>query len=235
VDPGWHFDINVYGWAPDIPVDIESNHGNTNLPEKLDKIVDSLQWGFMGEFRARRGPLGVYVAPIGLGLKDDEKFQGPIQEHKVSIEETVFIVDFGAFYQVGRWRLGEAPDSVAVTVEPFVGALWAHDNIKLNFSPGGNEHGQIRFLAPVVGLRMFWELTDRWDLRLSGNYGGFDVDNLEETYDMTGTVAYRFTMWGASSRLYVGYRYLNLHYDKRSDVELDVTAKGPLLGIGWSF
>ena len=116
-----------------------------------------------------------------------------------------------------------------------MGALWAHDNIKLNFSPGGNEHAQIKFLAPVIGLRTFWELTDRWDLRLSGNYGGFDVDNLEETYDLTGTIAYKFTMWGASSSVFAGYRYLNLHYDKRSDVELDVTAKGPLLGIGWSF
>ena len=64
--------------------------------------------------------------------------------------------------------------------------------------------------------------------------GGFHVDNVDNTYQFIGVVGYRFKMWDVSSKVFAGYRYLHIDYEKRNvDLQLDI--KGPLLGIGWEF
>ena len=91
----------------------------------------------------------------------------------------------------------------------------------------------IRFNTPLIGLNTLWDLTERWILRLGGNWGGWDVDNVHKTYEFVGTIGYRFKMWNVSSKVYAGYRYLHVTYEKEVEIQVDV--KGPLVGIGWEF
>jgi hypothetical protein len=69
---------------------------------------------------------------------------------------------------------------------------------------------------------------------LSFSYGGWDVDDVNKTYDFIGDIGYRFKMWNVSSKVYAGYRYLNIEYEKKP-VKLEVDVKGPFFGIGWEF
>jgi hypothetical protein len=92
----------------------------------------------------------------------------------------------------------------------------------------------LSFNTPIVGLNTLWDLTKRWTLRLGGNYGGWDVDDVKKTYEGIGTVGYRFKMWDVSSKVFAGYRYVHVDYEKR-DAEIQVSIKGPLFGIGWEF
>ena len=146
-------------------------------------------------------------------------------------------------YELGRWHLGKKPDSPAVTVEPFVGARWLIDEIKIKISPGGPFHPgkrtfnpDIDFIGPVVGLRTFWDITEHWNLRAEGDYGGFDTDHLKETWNILGRVGYRFKPRKSKNltiNFFAGYRYLYARYKKVA--ELEIAVKGPLIGVAFEF
>ena len=54
-DP-WRFNVVIWGWLPDAPADITLGNNEVHLPESLDTILDSLQWGAMLDLEAREGP-----------------------------------------------------------------------------------------------------------------------------------------------------------------------------------
>jgi len=203
----WRFIVNVYGWLPKAPVDIKIDGNDIeNFPESFDNIFDSLQFASMSEVEVHKGD--------------------------------VWLIKYGASYDLGPWHLGETSDSPAVVLQPYVGGLYFHDDIEMKVSPGLFDIGldyktTLTFNTPIVGLNTLWDLTKRWTLRLGGNYGGFHQDNVKKTYEFVGTVGYRFKMWDVSSKVFAGYRYLHLDYDR--EVELQVDIKGPLFGIGWEF
>jgi hypothetical protein len=235
VDGPWRFAVVIWGWLPEAPADITLGPAEADLPESLDTILDSVQWGAFLDLEARKGPFGAYATPIVLGLRDSFHVTGPLGvRRRVAISEKAVLMDFGVSYELGRWQLGTEADSPAVTVEPFVGGRWLFDDLTLDVDPGRRRSVDVDFAAPVIGLRTFWDLTERWNLRLGGDYGGFDVDDVDETYNLAGTVGYRFMLGGVRSNVFAGYRYLYIDYQKSAN-ELEVTLKGPILGIGFEF
>lgn len=230
----WRFTFNIYGWAPELPVDIKLGPISEDLPIDLGTLLDDLQFGAMMDFELRKGRIGAYFSPIVMFLKDTETVQGPLQKHKVTIKDQAFLTDFGVTYEIGRWHLGKNPNSPTVTVEPFVGARWLIDDFPIKIDPPDRKVKLgITFITPVIGLNTLWDLTERWHLRIEGDYGGFDVDNVEQTYNAMGIVGYRFKIRGVSSHVFAGYRYLHVHYKKEADIK--VTVRGPLVGIGFEF
>jgi hypothetical protein len=237
----WRFNINVYGWLPRAPVDIKVD-GNevAHFPESFDNIFDSLQMAAMFEVEVHKGPIGVFASPVYYKGEDNEKFTGLLgQRRKATLDEKVWLIKYGASYDLGPWHLGQTSDSPAVILQPYAGALYLHDDIELKVDPGVLDKGldyktTLSFNTPIVGLNTLWDLTKRWTLRVGGNYGGFHVDDVKKTYEFVGTVGYRFKMWDVSSKVFAGYRYVHVDYEKR-DAEIQVDIKGPLFGIGWEF
>lgn len=236
----WQFTVAMYLWLPNAPAKIDLGPIGEDLPENLDTILDSLQFGMMLDFEVRKGRFGGYFSPIFIWLRDDDtRVQGPIQEHKVIISESVFIADFGLSYEVGRWRLWDRPTWIlprpAVVVEPFFGGRTLADGLTIELKPPGRKtKPDIEFVAPVVGLRTFWGLTDRAHLRFEGDYGGWGVDGLDETWNFLGLAAWRFApKKNLDVEVFAGYRYLNIVYKDVAAIDIDV--KGPLLGVGLKF
>jgi hypothetical protein len=121
-DAPWRFNANVYGWLPQAPATVKIDQEEVaELPESFDNIFDSLEVMAMLEFEARRGPLGFFISPIYYEGKDTEHFNGLFERRKITLEETVWLVNYGVGYEIGKWHLGETADSATVTVEPFVG------------------------------------------------------------------------------------------------------------------
>jgi hypothetical protein len=126
-----------------------------------------------------------------------------------------------------------------VTVEPFVGALYLRDKIKLDVNPGTLDmclriRKTIEFNTPFVGLNTLWRFNDRWSFRVSGNYCGFHVSDVNRTWQGIGLLSYHFKMGDVSSQVLAGYCYL--HFDYEDDpLKIEVDVKGPLVGIGGGF
>ncbi len=241
-DP-WRFNLNGYGWLPKAPVTISTPGGREeSIPEKFSKILDDLKFAAMGEAEIHKGPFGVFVSPIFYKGEDDEHFTGLLgASRKVTLDETVWLIKYGASYDLGMLRLGENPQSPTVTLQPYVGGLFFHDKIKLDVSPGALGVGlrvreTIEFNTVIVGLNTLWDLSDRWSLRIGGNIGGWDVDDVKKTYDVVGDIAYHFEMYGQPAKVFAGYRYLHVNFDDDSlDINLKVDVKGPFVGFGLEF
>ena len=141
-------------------------------------------------------------------------------------------------YDFGPWHVGETSDSPTVVLQPYAGGLYLHDDIEMKTAPGILDIGldfktTISFNTPIIGLNTLWDFAKRWTLRLGVNYGGWKVDDVNETYEFVGTLGYRFKMWDVASKVFAGYRYLGLDYEKEAEIQVDI--KGPLFGIGWEF
>jgi hypothetical protein len=236
----WRFNLNVYGWLPKAPVTISTPEGRQEgAPESFDKILDSLEFAAMGESEIHKGPFGVFVSPIFYKGEDDENFTGLLgASRKATLEETVWLIKYGVSYDLGSLRLGESSDSPTVTLQPYAGGLYLHDKIRLDLSPGAIGPGvkvreTLEFNTPIIGVNTLWDLTDRWSLRIGGNIGGWNVDDVNQTYEIIGTAAYHFKLWDKSAKVFAGYRYLHLDYEK--EVEIELTVKGPLFGFGFDF
>ncbi len=107
----WRFSAKGYGWLPEAPVDIYIDQQEVaNLPESLDNILDDLDLAAMFELEAHKGKLGFFISPIYYEGKDTEHFEVlPGERRKFTMEESVWVVDYGVSYEIGQWRLGRLP------------------------------------------------------------------------------------------------------------------------------
>jgi hypothetical protein len=237
----WRFSFIGYGWLPEAPATIKTDEGETvaNMPEDFDSILDALEFAAMFEVEVHKGPFGVFVSPIYYDGDTSEGFTGALGERRsVKLEESVWVIDYGVSYDLGLFRLGESSDPPTVILQPYAGFRYLHDNIKLDLNPGLLDQGlrvreTLEFNTPIVGFDTEWDFTGGWGFRLGGDYGGFNVDDVNETYQIFGYLDYSFEMWDHTAKVIAGYRYLYVDYEK--EVEIEVTIKGPLFGFGFEF
>jgi len=217
-----------------------AGHEVANIPETFDNILSSLQMTAMLRFDARKGPLGFFVLPIYYQGDYDQKFFGLLGERrKFELKETVWLVDYGMSYELGRWDIGAEPGSGIITLEPYAGFRFLHDKIRINVDPGLIDDGvnvnkTISTNAPIVGLHAQWWFSPKVVLHLFGDYGGFSVDKMDKTYQAIGTLAYHFQWGKLHSKAYAGYRYTHLEL-KDDPIDIEVDVRGPLVGIGFEF
>ena len=237
----WRFHVNVYGWLPRAPVTIGIEDVEVSGPETFYNIIESLEMYAMFELEVHKGPIGIFASPSFYKGKYEDGFTALEGERrKVTLKETAFWMHYGISYDFGPWPLSNKPNSYAnVVFQPYAGFLFLNDNVKINVSPGEiapaiRKHDIIRFNTPIVGLNTIWNLSRRWFIRVGGNVGGYNVDHVKSTYEAIGTVAYRFKTWDISSKVFAGYKYLYINYDKK-DLRLELSVKGPLVGVGVEF
>jgi hypothetical protein len=241
-ESSWQFNAYIDGWLPKAPAEIFIDGNEIDLPEQLNTILDSLKLTAMLRFNVRKGPLGIFFNPIYYqGEFDNIVVKTPIEDLDGSLKETVWLIDYGVSYEVARWDIGKDGESRVVTLEPYAGLRYFWDNISLEVEPGLIEDGfttrkKLRTTSPMIGLQSSIQLNANWNLLLQGDYGGFNVNNMDKSYLMAGYFNYDFKMGKIDSRFYVGYRFLHLSLEDNSeDVSVDVNVQGPLLGIGFSF
>ena len=237
------FHLNLYGWLPEAPAKISvADKTVVDVPEDLDTILDSLNMTAMFEVEAYKGPLVVFANVIYYDGTYDDTSVGPIsgQARKWELSEEVWAIKYGFGYRFGSWKLGEAIDSPTMAVYPWIGAFYFHDDYEVEVDPlnmiydGIEVDGTFDFNTPMVGITPRIKFDERWQMNLSFSYGGWEVDDVDEIYDIIVSLGYRFNMWDISSRVFAGYRYLSIDWEKGVR-QLELDAKGPFIGIGWEF
>jgi hypothetical protein len=239
----WKFRVNLYGWLPDAPAAISVDGKNVvDVPEELDTILDSLEAAAMFELEVQKGRLVLFANNVYYKGDYDKNFTGSITAlpREYELEEEVWAIKYAVGYELGPWNWSKSDDSQTMTLIPWAGAFYFHDDWSLEVKPasvpfGGKVTGTYEFNTPMVGLASRVELSDRWYLLLSYGNGGWGEDDVDEIYDFIFDVGYRFKMWDVSSKAYVGYRYLHFEWEDSQDVGLVLTCKGPFVGIGWEF
>jgi hypothetical protein len=230
-DGPWRFFVAPYAWLPDklrFHVDSGGQSGSVNLG--LNDLWDALEGAAEIETEVRKGTFGAYFDFIWISL-DFNKRAGPFS---LKVDDRAVLMNYGASYELGRWKLGDGPRAPVVTVEPYAGGRSLVDHVKLDFQRFPGDTVKINFTAPVLGVRTLWDLTERWNLRISGDYGGFGIDHARATWQAFAGVGYRFHIRGIRTNFLVGYRALGINF-KESGVRLKMVGRGPIAGLGFEF
>jgi hypothetical protein len=115
------------------------------------------------------------------------------------------------------------------------GVCYTYLDIDLDIKGIGDSSGDQDWFDPLIGVRAFFDLSERWTLALNGNVGGFGIGS-DFTWGAMGTIGYRFPLFSATNnaRAVVGYRAIYQDYSEGSGsnrFEWDVTLHGPILGL----
>jgi hypothetical protein len=238
----WTFTAYIDGWLPKAPATIVIDGNPVFVPEDLNVILDSLKLTMMLRTTTRKGPLGIFFNPLYYkGTFDNIVVQTPVGELGGTINENVWLVDYGVSYEVARWDIGKNGNSRLLTFEPYVGFRYFYDNFTLtleddtiDFSKITRKH--LRSNSPMIGFQSSLQLNDNWDFRFIGDYGGFDVNNMDNSYLMSGYFNYAFKMKNHDATAYLGYRFYHLGLeDNTQDTSISVNIQGPLFGFGFTF
>jgi hypothetical protein len=89
--------------------------------------------------------------------------------------------------------------------------------------------------VPIIGLRNTWDLTEHWNLKFEGDYGGFGVDDNEQTWQAVGLLGYRWAGCGVHWNLQAGYRAMRLFKLDKPDATFTQDLRGPNIVLSAEF
>jgi len=103
-------------------------------------------------------------------------------------------------------------------------------DIDITLTPGSGRKRSSSWTDPLIGLRYNYSFTDKWQLWLRGDIGGFNVGT-EKTVNTIANIQY---IINSTISFTAGYRYFQLDF-KEDDLLYDVKLKGVYLGLGIHF
>jgi hypothetical protein len=228
----WRFRVSLSAFLPqDIPITVQTPLGSETETLHLNTfLLPALTYYIPIDAEIRKGPFGVFAHTIWYKLRDSQR----IGRFRHEWDDHGWLIDTGISYEVGSWNLGEGPRAPTLTVEPFVAARILKDEVDVFVGDAKVSDG-FNYTVPIVGLRTFWVLSEHWNLRIEGDYGGFGVDDNDETWQALGMIGYRWRGWGAGWNFQLGYRALRLFDLQRGDGDVQVDLKGPQVAISVEF
>jgi hypothetical protein len=225
----WSFRVIPFAWIPsEIDFQVKDGPINEHASLSTSDLLGVLEAAAEFQGEVRKGPIGGFISLIYLTLNGETGDRATID-----VDDDVFLWNYGITFEVADWSLGAEPSSPNVRLEPFGGGRTLADSIRVN-TVGRTRDVELNFTTPVVGLKTYWDLDEHWNLELAGDYGGFGVDDVRATWQVTGVAGYRFDAWGVPVNFLAGYRYLYINY-KKDGVELDVDGHGPIVGLALEF
>ena len=246
VDPApWEVSLTPYLWALSLKGDVGVGQVNADVDANFDDILENLNGALILSAEVRKGRFGLLSDTVFANLGDD----GATDRLEIDATANFLIQTLAGAYRVGAWRLAEfeSAGSLAVSLDPYVGARYTYLNAELKgrldlpelgISARRTAEASEHWIDPIVGLRSNWTLGDRWSLLLGGDVGGTSTSD-QYSAEAYGLAGYRFGLFGATTGdLRLGYRVLKQKYedgDGRRAFEWDMTMHGPVVGLKIAF
>jgi opacity protein-like surface antigen len=236
----WTFEVEPYLWLPALDGDI-TVRGHTapvdlSIGEFVETIFESLQFAAMGRIEARRGPFVFTLDLLYLSLEVEDTTPLGV---KTQTDFNQLIVEFGAGYRLGEWRLGRQLWP-RLSLEALGGGRYVHLDAGLKLAGTGPLGATVAvdntadWVEPFVGGRLRLALSETVAFVVRGDTGGFGVGS-DATWDLIGTLQYQVSH---KVTLAGGYRVLDIDYDEGGGTNrfvYDVQTRGPILGIAFRF
>ncbi len=220
-EDGWHVRVAPYAWLQGL----EGTTGVRGLTADADisfsDIFDDLEYSLMGVIEVTNGDWG-FFADINFSELQHNFYRGGNLLDSGELDMQQLVSNVG----VSRRLLHDGP----LSLTGYAGARinW----IDLEITLAGGKGGQITgsgdelWADAIVGLRLQYDLNERWFLRFTGDIGAGDSDF---TWQAMGLVGYRLN---ESWNLGIGYRGLGTDYAD-DGFTYDMTAYGPVIGAEW--
>jgi hypothetical protein len=229
----WRFRVSFSAFLPqDIPITVNTRCcSDTDTLHLNTFLLPALTYYIPIDAEIRKGPFGVFAHTIWYKLRDSKQ----IGRYRHDWDDEGWFIDAGLSYEVGSWNLGDGPNAPTVTLEPFAAARILKDDVDV-FLGDDKVSDDFNYTVPIVGLRAFFVLSEHWNLRFEGDYGGFGIDDNDQTWQALGMIGYRWRGWGAGWNFQLGYRALQLlDLQRRFDSDIQADLRGPQVAISVEF
>ncbi|MCC6679847.1 MAG: hypothetical protein IT445_02995 [Phycisphaeraceae bacterium] len=235
-DSSWHFDLKTWTWLLGVegtigvgPLNVEADANFGDILEASDSLL-----AFSGRIEAGKGPFTGFVDGMWAKIGADNR-TGPLGFSNVDITSTLGIVDFGLMYRIYEGDLlgANQPVNQNSTVNIYGGARYITIGLELDPATLASRNADKDWIDPIVGVKLTQPLTDRVDMELWGDIGGFGSSS-DITWSATAVVGYDFTMFDMPMTVYGGYRAISWDYSDGSGpgaFQWDVILHGPTIGL----
>lgn len=232
----WRYEFTPYFWASGMKGDVQvGNLPRTSVDMSFTDILDTLDFGIMGAFEARKGRWGLLFDSIYMKVSDSATASrtgpGPIGATATANADATMKQTMLAAAVAYRVVEGRSP------VDAIGGLRYSKIDVSANidaslFGLTGSaaRSGDKDWVDPYVGVRIQHALDERWTLVGYGDVGGFGAGSdftwqvaLGAAYDFSKTISGKF-----------GYRYLSVDYDK-GGFFYNMKTQGVYLGLGIRF
>jgi hypothetical protein len=219
----WQHEVAPYLWGAGMSGTTAVGPVAADVDASFGDILDNLEFGFMGTYRATRDRLSITVDGIYMGLGSAGSGPAGFVDADVDLDQSALEVDVG--YEVldrltifGGIRYNDLSVGIRAT-----GPLGTR-----------SESADEDWIDPVIGAHYTFDFADRWSFTLRGDIGGFGVGS-EFAWQGVGTLR-----WQATDRVGVlgAYRYIDMDYesdDRSREFRYDMSMSGPALGVVFTF
>jgi outer membrane receptor protein involved in Fe transport len=220
----WQHEIAPYVWGSAMDGTVGIGDVTAEADLSFSDIVDNLEFGFMGTYRASKDRYSITFDALYMGLGVTQEGRNGLLKGDIDVDQIGLAVDFG-------YALSERFTLLA-------GLRYTDLDTQIKASgPLGNTlsgEDQQSWVDPVIGAKYSWPLSDRWSATLRGDFGGFGVGS---EFAMQGIATLR---WQVSPRtgVLLAYRYLEMDYEDGSGDDFfmyDMTISGPAMGVVFTF
>ena len=195
----------------------------TDIDPGVSDILNSLNFGFMGTFEARKNKLMLITDLMYISLEKTRDTTGPLFS-ALKVNEKTFLLS-----PVAGYRLAEKNGA---SLDAIVGIRFWHTSTRLEAEPGqlaGRVAESSKNWADVIGgLRGQVHVSRLFSLVGRGDFGGGGSDY---TYQLFGGVGIDVSK---KSSLFAGYRYLYIKYTRDNSL-FDGALNGVVLGAAFRF
>ncbi|MEN3931168.1 hypothetical protein WJT86_08875 [Microvirga sp. W0021] len=232
----WNLIISPYVWAASLNGNaaLAGRYSHVDIP--FSDVIHHLDYALMGNVELTNSQWGVYGDFQHVQTSQKEK----VYQQTLGLRVTTTNIAFGAYYRIFEQPLGG--DTVfgrprRIAIEPTAGVRWTKLNVHAK-AIGLQTVKRADWFDPFVGLRISADLTDRWNLFVSGNVGGFGAGS-DISYDVQAYLGYRTFIFGQPTILRMGYRWLYQDYESDdftgNKFRWKINQHGPAIGFSMRF
>jgi len=233
----WQFRVVPFMWAPTIDSKTTVGGYDVETTTSFSDIWRNLNGALMLHLEAQKDKFGFFFEPTYMKLKSDGTFQRrrdlnvPVIPRDISVVYEQWMIEFGGFYQVGKWSIGDGKKQ-QMTFDALAGGRYWWVRADLDTSTAINPVKSNQWIDPLVGARLTADLSERVNLNIRGDVGGFGAGS-DFSWNGVITLGYRFSDHITGL---LGYRALYVNYKNGSGgSRYEETIHGPVMGIAFVF
>jgi hypothetical protein len=214
----WHFAVAPYLWIPWVYGSVGVNGNNVHFYATPDEIFSHFRFGLLGFVDTRYKRVVMPLDILWLRLGDDRALPRTPNATVANVKLNLFLLTPKIGYRV--------IDTQKIKIDALAGIRYWHFGQDLSFTTNTlNFSGSQNWVDPLVGGRILGNLSDKIDVAISGDVGGWGTGSQLE-YQVGAFLGYRIK---PAVTLQAGYRYLSLDYPNANRLA-NINISGPLIG-----